>query len=57
MPALPTTFQTIRYSTFDRLVARINRPTLPTVLDAFPEDGVWSVPAHVAADAMQRQVS
>ena len=57
MPALPPTFATIRYSAFDRLVARINRPTLPTVMDAEFDGLAWSVPAHVAADAMQRQVS
>jgi len=56
MPA--PSFQTIRYSAFDRLLSRVNRPIMvPHVLDAFPEDGVWTVPAHVADRAMQRQVS
>lgn len=41
----------------EELVAQIIRPTLPTVLDAFPENGVWTVPAHVADRDMQRQVS
>ena len=56
MPA--PSFQTIRYSAFDRLVARINRPTLPTVLDAEFDGLAWTVPAHVADRAnAQRQVS
>jgi hypothetical protein len=53
MPATPS-FQTIRYSTFDRLVARINRPP---VMDAEFDGLAWTVPAHVADRAMQRQVS
>ena len=58
MPALPPSFPTIRYSAFDRLVARINRPTLPPVLDAEFDGLAWTVPAHVADRAnAQRQVS
>jgi len=57
-PASPPTFATIRYSAFDRLLSRITRQPVLVVLDAFPEDGVWTVPAHVADRAnAQRQVS
>lgn len=53
-PASPPTFATIRYSAFDRLLSRINRAP---VLDAEFDGAVWTVPAHVADRAMQRQVS
>ena len=58
MPATPS-FATIRYSAFDRLVARINRPIMvPHVLDAEFDGLAWTVPAHVADRAnAQRQVS
>lgn len=48
----PPTFPTIRFSSFDRM-ARVNQRGEFDALSFELVEGVWCLPAHVAADAMQ----
>lgn len=48
----PPIFPTIRFSSFDRIAQAAQRRRAYD-FDAEEIDGVWQIPAHVAADALQ----
>lgn len=49
----PRPFPSIRYTAFDALAARAAQSRRIQIVDAVPIDGVWTVPAHIAADALR----